>query len=214
MVFSLGFIAMAKTKCAKDKRPRKRRGGGISVTPHTAVTPIFASSHNRRGKVTRQQRVFAAHFQEVSSVGLNEGESLEFDSGVLEGVSVGASVGLSVGDSVEDELRHTHSGVLEGLSVGASVGLSVGDSVEDEVRHTQAGGDSFVGPTNDESLEQDHSDNDDDDDDSDYSPSEDEGEDSDDEDNKRCDPEIEAWVQERLNMNDAHNERTCLALTL
>jgi hypothetical protein len=178
VVFSLGFIAMGKTKGAKDKRPRKRRGGGISATPTTALTPIFASSNNRRGKVTRQQRVFAAHFQDVSSVGLNDGESLDCDSGVVEGVSVGASVGLSVGDSVEDE-----------------------------VRHTQAGGETLVGPTNDESVEQDHIDNDDDEDDSDYCPSEDAGEDSDDEDNKRCDPEIEAWVQEKLNMNDAHNER-------
>jgi hypothetical protein len=92
------------------------------------------------------------------------------------------------------------------------VGLSVGDSVEDEVPHTQAGGDTFVGPTNDESVEQDHSDDDDDDDDSDYCPSEDAGEDSDDEENKRCDPDIEAWVQEKLNMNDPHNERKVRSL--
>ncbi len=194
MWFLVGFIAMGKTKGAKDKRPRKRRGGDRSVIPMTAVTPLFASSNNRRGSATRQQRVFAAHFQDGSSVGLSEGVSVGLHVGVSDGVSMGASVGLSIGDSV-------------GVQAGAPVEGPT-RSVEDEVRRTPAGGETFVGPANDDSVEQDHSDDDDDDEDSDYCPSEGADEDSDDDDeNKRCDPKIENWVKERLNMNDPHNER-------
>jgi hypothetical protein len=90
VVFSLGFIAMAKTKGAKDKRVRKRRGGD---RPVTAVTPLFASSNNRRGSATTQQRFFAAHFQDVSSVGQSEGVSAAHFQDVS---SVGLSEGVTV----------------------------------------------------------------------------------------------------------------------
>ncbi len=128
VVFSLRFIAMGKTKGAKDKRPQKRRGGERSVIPITAVTPIVASSNNRRGSVTRQQRIFAAHFQHVSSVGLSDGVSIGLHAGVSDGVSLGASIGLSIADSVG-----VHTGASAGLSVGICTLVGI-QEVSSEVR--------------------------------------------------------------------------------
>ena len=98
------FIAMGRPKGSTDKRQRKRRGGDRdNIVPITAVTPIFASSNNRRGNVTRQQRLFAAHFQDVPLVRLPVGDSVGLIVGHSDGLSVEASAGLSLSDFVEGD---------------------------------------------------------------------------------------------------------------
>ncbi len=102
VVFKLRFNAMGRPKGSTDKQQRKRRGrgGGRHVVPITALTPIFATSNNKRGNVTRQQRLFVAHFQDVPLVGPSVGDSVGLNVGDFEGLSVGAMVGISLGNSV------------------------------------------------------------------------------------------------------------------
>jgi hypothetical protein len=93
VVYRLGVIPMGRPRGSTDKQQRKRRGrgGARDIGPITAVTPVFATSNNRRGNVTKQQRLFAAHFLDAPPVELSVGNS--------EGLSVGASVGLTHGTS-------------------------------------------------------------------------------------------------------------------
>ena len=85
LVVRFGFIAMGRPRGSNDKVPRKRRGGDRSVVSTTGILPMFASSNNRRGNVTRQQRLFAAHFQDESSVGHSGVDSIGLNVGNSEG---------------------------------------------------------------------------------------------------------------------------------
>jgi hypothetical protein len=152
------------------------------------VTPIFASSNNRRGNVTTQQRLFAAHFQDVPLVRHPVGDSVGLFEGHSDGLSVEASAGLSLSDFVECDSVGLNVFESEGLSVVASVEVSVGASTSLDEDEAYDPDEEVCDPNTDDE------DYDDDTDDEDY--------DDDDKDPPRFCPELEKALAGLLNMRE------------